>query len=39
MVRRGYLDGDGFDCVLVGAGVHTDAEDAILFEKLINVAH
>jgi hypothetical protein len=23
---RGYLDGDGFDCVRVGAGVRTDAE-------------
>lgn len=36
---RGYIDGDGFDCVLVGAGVRTDNEEFILFEKLINVVH
>ena len=28
-----------FDCVLVGAGVRTDNEEFILFEKLINVLH
>ncbi|MFT5488964.1 MAG: hypothetical protein ACI9JL_004305 [Paracoccaceae bacterium] len=36
---RGYLEGDGFGCVLVGAGVRTDADEFILFEKLINVVH
>lgn len=28
-----------FACVLVGAGVRTDAEEFLLFEKLINVVH
>lgn len=28
-----------FDCVLIGAGVRTDSEEFILFEKLINVLH
>lgn len=36
---RGYLDGDSFDCVLVGAGVRTDTEEFNLFEMLINVVH
>lgn len=36
---RGYLDGDGFDCVLIGAGVRMDTEEFLLFEKLINVVH
>ena len=35
----GYLQRDGFDCVLVGAGVRTDIEEFTLFEKLINVVH
>jgi hypothetical protein len=34
-----YLEGDGFDCVLVGAGVRTDNEEFALFEKLINDVH
>lgn len=33
------LAGHPFDCVLVGAGVRTDAEHFLLFEKLINVVH
>ena len=28
-----------FDCVLIGAGVRTDSQEFILFEKLINVLH
>ncbi len=28
-----------FACVLVGAGVRTDTEEFLLFEKLINVVH
>ncbi len=28
-----------FDCVLIGAGVRTDTEEFLLFEKLINVLH
>ena len=28
-----------FDCILVGAGVRTDPEEFLLFEKLINVIH
>lgn len=36
---RGHLERKRFDCVLVGAGVRTDAEEFILFEKLINTVH
>ncbi len=28
-----------FDCVMIGAGVRTDTEEFLLFEKLINVLH
>ena len=28
-----------YDCVLIGAGVRTDADHFLLFEKLINAAH
>ena len=28
-----------FDCILIGAGVRADAEEFLLFEKLINVVH
>lgn len=28
-----------FACVLIGAGVRTDAEEFLLFERLINVVH
>jgi hypothetical protein len=28
-----------FDCILIGAGVRTDQEEFILFERLINLVH
>ena len=28
-----------FACILIGAGVRTDSEEFLLFEKLINVVH
>ncbi len=28
-----------FDCVMIGAGVRTDTEEFLLFEKLVNVLH
>jgi hypothetical protein len=33
LARRAY------DCVMIGAGVRTDPEQFLLFEKLINVVH
>lgn len=33
------LSESAYDCVLVGAGVRTDAEEFDLFEKLINTVH
>lgn len=36
---RQTLGDTPFDCVLVGAGVRTDPEEFLLFEKLINVVH
>ncbi len=38
-VVRSKLLETNFDCVLVGAGVRTDDEEFLLFEKLINVVH
>ncbi len=38
-VVTGTLQETEFSCVLVGAGVRTDTEEFILFEKLINVVH
>ena len=38
VVKTVLADAD-FACVLVGAGVRTDVEEFILFEKLINVVH
>ena len=29
----------GFACILIGAGVRTDNEEFLLFEKLVNVVH
>ncbi len=29
----------GIGCVLIGAGVRTDTEEFLLFEKLVNVVH
>jgi hypothetical protein len=28
-----------YDCIMIGAGVRTDAEHFLLFEKLINLVH
>jgi hypothetical protein len=28
-----------FACILIGAGVRTDSEEFLLFEKLINIVH
>ncbi len=33
------LAGTDFACVLIGAGVRTDDEEFLLFERLINVVH
>ena len=33
------LEQKRFDCVLIGAGVRTNPDNFILFEKLINVVH
>ena len=38
VVQATLADTD-FACVLVGAGVRTDDEEFLLFEKLINVVH
>ena len=29
----------GFQCVMIGAGVRTDTDEFLLFEKLVNVLH
>lgn len=38
-VVKAMLSETDYRCVLIGAGVRTDAEEFILFEKLINVVH
>ena len=38
-VVKAALEETDFACVLVGAGVRTDADEFLLFEKLINVIH
>jgi hypothetical protein len=38
-VVKAALAETDFACVLVGAGVRTDNEEFLLFEKLINVVH
>ena len=38
-VVKAMLAATDFACVLVGAGVRTDNEEFLLFEKLINVVH
>jgi hypothetical protein len=38
-VVRNQLQHDGFDCVMIGAGVRANPSNFILFEKLINVVH
>jgi hypothetical protein len=38
-VVKQALSQKAFDCVLIGAGVRTDPDHFLLFEKLINVVH
>ena len=38
-VVRSQLAQKHFDCVLIGAGVRTNPDNFILFEKLVNVVH
>ncbi len=38
-VVKARLAETDFACVLIGAGVRTDTEEFLLFEKLINVVH
>ncbi len=38
-VVKTLLAETNFACVLIGAGVRTDSEEFLLFEKLINVVH
>ena len=38
-VVKALLAEKDFACVLIGAGVRTDTEEFLLFEKLINVVH
>lgn len=34
-----HLEGDGFDVVMIGAGVRRDDEHFLVFERLVNVVH
>ena len=36
---RAKLAETDFDCIMIGAGVRTDSEEFLLFEKLVNVLH
>ena len=36
---RTSLAGTTFDCILIGAGVRTDPDEFLLFEKAINLVH
>ena len=38
-VLRGRLEQEHFNCILIGAGVRTNPNNFLLFEKLVNVAH
>ena len=38
-VVQSQLEQKRFDCVLIGAGVRTNPNNFLLFEKLINVVH
>ena len=38
-VVKEMLDNQNYDCIMIGAGVRTDTEHVILFEKLINLVH
>ncbi|PMN65245.1 hypothetical protein [Enterovibrio norvegicus] len=33
------LEGQGYDCVLIGAGVRRDDDHFLVFERLVNAAH
>ncbi len=36
---RAQLEATRYDCILIGAGVRTDPDEFLLFEKAINVVH
>ena len=36
---KAKLEETEFDCIMIGAGVRTDNEEFLLFEKLVNVLH
>ena len=38
-VVKAKLEESDFACVMIGAGVRTDTEEFLLFEKLVNVLH
>ena len=38
-IVREALAEDSYACILIGAGVRTDNDEFLLFEKLINVVH
>ncbi len=38
-VVKAKLSETEFDCIMIGAGVRTDTEEFLLFEKLVNVLH
>ncbi len=38
-VLRERLGQKAFDCIMIGAGVRLIAQNTVLFEKLVNVAH
>ena len=38
-IVKGKLADADFGCILIGAGVRTDNDEFLLFEKLINVVH
>jgi hypothetical protein len=38
-VLQSTLQQKQFDCVLIGAGIRTNPDNFLLFEKLVNIAH
>ena len=38
-VVRDRLEQQQFDCIMIGAGVRTNPDNFLLFEKLVNVVH
>jgi DNA-binding LacI/PurR family transcriptional regulator len=38
-VVQSQLEQERFDCILIGAGVRTNPNNFMLFEKLVNVVH